>query len=163
MDKSLDKMFLFRYTPTKYFELLNEYLKPKYHDYNTPLPKNRKRVNRILQRFREMGWKDKFLEYKFRRLSDDLVEGLPIEYFIFEMVMFWFKRLEDDTHAETAFRSVGLNSKVAKFIHGIVTPLKNTSYTDYQLLEIGIEHLLGCNSPIFGPSTHQVIREILDS
>jgi hypothetical protein len=153
-----DSFYRFRYTPTNYFELLNNYIKPRY---NSKVPKNRKQVKRILHRFREMGWKNEFLKYKFRYLSDEHVKGLPVDYFVFEIAMYWLRRVEDQTHAEIAFRSVGLNKNVAKYIHRIVTPLKNTFYTDYQLLEIGVEHLLGLNSPMFGPSTHEVIQEIL--
>ena len=159
--KELDTNFYrIRFLPTRYFEVLNKCIKPRY---NTVVPKNRKYVNRILKRFEEMGWKKRFLKYKFRYLSDEHIQGLPIDFFIFKMVNFWFTRLEDNSHMEVAFRSVGLNEKVAKYLYRIYKPLKNTCYTHNQLLDMGVEHLLGCNSPLFGSSTHEVIQEILET
>jgi hypothetical protein len=120
--------------------------------------KRTKYVLPLLQRFKSLGWKDSVLNTRFSSLSDKMIskhnyDGFRDEEVIQGFASLWLNRVGIDASIETTFRRMGLNAKTARSIAWILTPLKNTSYTDEQLIEIGIEYLLYPYQPIASPTT----------
>jgi hypothetical protein len=122
-----------------------------------PSSKRTKYVTPLLERFKSVGWKNSVLNDRFSNLSDKVYSkynhnGYRDEEVIQGYALVWLSKVEIDTSIETTFKRLGLNAKVAKYIAWILTPLKNTSYTDKQLIEIGIEYLLHPYQPITAPN-----------
>ncbi len=123
-----------------------------------PSSKRTKYVTPLLQRFKSAGWKDSVLKSTLSNLSDKMIskhnyDGFRDEEVIQGFATSWLQKVGIDASIETTFRRLGLHAKTAKYIAWILTPLKNTSYTDEQLIEIGIEYLLYPYQPIASPTT----------
>jgi hypothetical protein len=132
-----------------------------------PSSKRAKYVTPLLDRFKSLGWKNSVLNERFSNLSDKVYskynyDGFRDEEVIQGYATVWVSKVGIDASIETTFKKLGLHAKVAKYIAWILTPLKNTSYTDQQLIEIGIEYLLYPYKPTTSPTTtHPYYPELI--
>jgi hypothetical protein len=102
----------------------------------------------LLQALISYGWRDDYVLSMFGRLHDDMIVNWPHPLLIQKL----FERLiEKEGFHDTIQRSlqhIGLREEIAIQLEVILLPLLDSSYTDIQVVTIGIEYLLGNYDPI---------------
>jgi len=113
----------------------------------------------LFKDFEVLGWNRSFLERTFYHLKDTIIADWSNRLFIEE----WAKHViqEHDT-LQQSLEKIGVRHKVAQYLDKICSRLINSSYSNKQLLDIAIEHLVGRYTPLGSPTaTHYRHRTIL--
>ena len=118
-----------------------------------------KYTKQLIDTFISYGWRRKYIQTKFERLHDKLINAYPINTFILEYAKLAMKRLEScDSVLETLVH-IGLRHDIASYMDNIMHRLWNeTSYTDIQVVETSIFYLLGKYKPLTSPTTKYLIE-----
>jgi hypothetical protein len=123
------------------------------------------RKKRLLQKFREIGWKQSILQKRFKNLREGMMYmDYREEELIRGFVYIWFEEIGFDTTIEKTLKTMGVEEEVAKKIEIVIAPLYNTCYTDTQLIQIAIQSMLGYFKPLTDANiTHFYNPEILNT
>ena len=105
--------------------------------------KKKEKAKQTIDRFIELGWSKKFLKEKFHALNDSILEQWPIELFIKEYIKHFVKEIDIDDSIFNNLKKIGLKTKVAEHLTTLLNPLKDTCFTDTQLVNKAVENLLG--------------------
>lgn len=112
----------------------------------------------LLNRLIELGWTSEYIQKTFKNMNDKLIQGWT-ENLLIEHI---FKQIIQQTgfqnSLEESFMRIGLEEKIAILLADILNPLLESSYTYEQVLEVGIEYLLGVYNPITSPDTQFLIK-----
>lgn len=124
----------------------------------------------LLQRFKEVGWREDFILKEFAKLSDRMLSRCnTYDYFTHDELIqafayIWYERHEFVKSIRNTYELMGLTKKVAKYLQDIFLPLYNTCYTDNQLIDMGVEYLLNPYVPITSETTkHPFSPDTIDS
>jgi hypothetical protein len=123
------------------------------------------RKKRLLQKFREIGWKQSILQKRFKNLREGMMDmEYREEELIRGFVYLWLEEIGFDLTIEKTLKNMGVEEAVTKKIEFILKPLYNTSYTNAQLIQIAIQIMLGYFKPLTELSTtHFYNPEIINT
>jgi hypothetical protein len=120
--------------------------------------KQKVETNLLLNRLIELGWNPNYIKKTFKNMNDNLIQGWP-ENLLIEHI---FKQIIQQTgfqnSLEDSFIGIGLEEDVAKLLADVLNPLLDSSYSYEQVLEVGIDYLLGVYNPITSPTTSFLIK-----
>ena len=108
-------------------------------------------VNKIKQTFVLFGWVPQYIEQTFALMTDTHIESYTAEQFISEWAHYMISSMTDVNDIQKGLRQLGLRSDVVVYLMTVLTPLQNASYTNDQLLDVAIEHLLKETHPRIQP------------
>lgn len=115
--------------------------------------KEKKYTTKIINRCIELGWSKNFLKEKFHTLNDSMLEQWPTDLFIKDYMNHFIQETETDNSIFNNLKKIGLRIKVAKHLTNLFSPLDNTCYTDKQLINKALLHLLGYDAPLTTETT----------
>ena len=115
--------------------------------------------HQLLKDFEVLGWNRRFIENTFYNLKDTIIAEWPNRLFIEE----WAKHtIEEQNTIQESFQRIGVHQKVAQHLEQICSRLTHSSYTNKQILDIGIEYLVGTYAPLTSPTTtHYTHKRVL--
>lgn len=122
------------------------------------ISKRRKRVNELILMLENLGWNSIFLNNVFKRLDDTLLNEYPLNLFIIDYFKAHIYRIKFITSLHDALTLLGLNTKIINVLIPLLEPLRNSSYTDKQILETCIFYLLGHYKPLTPVTTKYLIQ-----
>lgn len=102
----------------------------------------------VIGKFKELGWTENFLRKRFVHLNDKLLDQWTINQFIEEYTNHIIDTPDIDDSIFKNLKKIGLSSQVARHLNHIFSPIKDTCYTNSQLINIAVEYLLGRNKPM---------------
>jgi len=104
-------------------------------------------TDRFLNRLIELGWRQDYIQTTFPNMNDKLIQGWP-ENLLVETI---FKEIINQQgfqdSLEKSFFNIGLQKEIGNYLSNILYPLLESSYTNEQILDAGIEYLLGNCTP----------------
>lgn len=103
---------------------------------------NNTRSHEIKQTFLKNGWDQEYVSRTFANLTDSILAKYTTQQFIVAWAHSMIAALKDVTNLQACLQTIGLRPDVAAYLMKIIGPLVNTSYTNHQLLDVAIEHLL---------------------
>ena len=103
----------------------------------------------LVDEFTKYGWRASFVKgKKIHRLDDETLEGHHEREIVLGLARVWIEQTDPTASPTDRLAAIGLRRNVAQRLTDIITPLMDTSYTDEQVLEIGIEYLVGKYAPL---------------
>jgi hypothetical protein len=106
----------------------------------------------VLGVFQKVGWNRSFLTRHFANLEDDLLEGWQTNVFAEQYAKYLVRKMAHESPSlSDVFRKMGLHARIANHLERICSPLSGSSYTYIQVLDIGVEFLLGKYQPLTPP------------
>lgn len=123
-------------------------------------------TRQLMAEFIRYGWRPDYVNTVFRRLHDKLISEYPNHIFIEKYAGAAVQRLGLDSYDAVAdvLIQIGLRSDIALHLDYIVEPLRGSSYSDLQIIDIAIEYLLGRYEPIALPTaTHLLEISVINS
>lgn len=119
-----------------------------------------KHTKQLLDAFIRYGWRRKYIQTKFQRLHDKLINEYPVNIFIEEYAKFALKRLERCDSVLESLVHIGLRPDIASYVDNIVRRLWNegTRYTDLQVIETAIFYLLRKYTPLTSSTSRYLIE-----
>jgi hypothetical protein len=127
------------------------------------IPKdNQKIVKEVCDKFKELGWRHKFIDDYFRNFRDDVEFGSiqeTIEYEVKSYAGVFYVNAKTKNHDkfEELLYNVGFKRSTVKRLCKVFEPLYDSSYTEEQLFDILIDYLLGKVDPITDKNTKYYI------
>jgi hypothetical protein len=115
-------------------------------------------TKQLLDAFISYGWRRKYVQTKFEKLHDKLINAYPVHVFIEEYAKLAVKRLESCDSVLRSLVCIGLRHDIALHLDNVVRRLWNESYTDLQIVETAIFYLLGKYTPLKSPTTKYLIE-----
>jgi hypothetical protein len=109
-------------------------------------------AQQVLGAFQKVGWNRSFLSRYFAHLDDDMLEGWQTHVFVEEYAKYLVRKSLESRNLLEVFRNMGLHTRIAKHLERICSPLLEDSYTFHQVLDVGIEWLLGKYRPLTPPN-----------
>lgn len=106
--------------------------------------------NTIQQQFIDYGWRKEFIHKHLCNLNHECITDYNINDIIIGFSLAWYKRYhnnEDNPSITSLFYTIGLKKTISQKLDYILQPLYNSCYTTSQLLELGIEYILGKYTP----------------
>jgi hypothetical protein len=104
---------------------------------------NKKLTTKIKKELYVAGWKPGWIHEQLGNLSDDILQGKSLSESIEAIIVIWIAKTQVSGRLFQDFTSMGLTGKVARKAAHAYNPLKNTCYTDEQLLLDSIKFLVG--------------------
>jgi hypothetical protein len=155
-------------TPNTYiFTNINKLLQvgSGYNYKSTKMSSNQPFSNSIKDKFVKYGWRKGYIYTHLKHLRDELIEdyneneiitGFSFAWYNSNTITFTTTTMPTPTSSTTqnpknissVFYSIGLKNSISKHLETVLEPLCNTCYTDIQLIEIGIEYIVGKYKPI---------------
>lgn len=120
--------------------------------------KSRTDIIKMMNHLIRMGWRSDYVAHIFGSRNDTMIQGWPndsifIEHFFKEEI----QRQGYILSLRTSLLRLGLREDVAVRLESILSPLLGSCYTDTQVMDVGIEYLLGQYDPISDPTaTHYI-------
>lgn len=114
---------------------------------------------RILKQMIDYGWSPIFLKYFLKRFDDNMLNGYNIRSFIEYLVKEYVRRRIDFRNESLTlfhiYTTIGLLPSKATHISKVCSKLweDDAPYTNEQVVEIGIEYLIGNYKPLTSPTT----------
>jgi hypothetical protein len=137
----------------RFFNLSKDKSHIKYTDLNRKLSipldeeTKRTRVKQLINTFIQIGWRKDWIEAKLTNLCDEDIASLPHEDIIYGLSCIWLVQSNiDSSQFKEAYYSIGLYPSTIRKITWMLDPLIDTSYCNIQLLDIGLEWIISCNS-----------------
>ncbi len=113
------------------------------------------RAKTVLTSLAQKGWNKTHLKTAFHNLDDTLLTGWPED-------LFQESYMKETTPVlnslQASFLAAGVNPTRVRDVLCVLGPLNNTRYTNKQLLDVGIEYLLGRYKPIAPPSAAHFLQ-----
>ena len=134
-----------------------------------PSSKRSSIVNPLLKRFKSIGWRDSVLKERFSNLSDSMIPRDEYEFYYDDDIIngftnIWYNRRGFDTSIKKTLKNMGLSAPIARHLNTLYSTLRNTSYTDEQLIGLAIQHQMGRFKPITPPNTvHYYRSDVLNT
>lgn len=118
--------------------------------------------NSIRQKFIQLGWKKSWIYKRLKNITDDILNDYNENSIVIQFSLVWFNKSKCiySNNLTTIFLSIGLNKQLALQLQSILQPLQNTCYTNSQLVETGIEYILGKFKPIYSISQSYLFETI---
>jgi hypothetical protein len=101
----------------------------------------RRSVRRVSEKFIELGWDEDFIEKKFRRLRDEHLECHQVSATIYYFAYIWIYNTKS-TDIYDILRNIGMTDAKAREIKQMLEPLRNSVFTDRQLILMKLKVLL---------------------
>lgn len=105
--------------------------------------KNKDYTTTIKNKCISLGWKKSFIERKLRYVYDELIDDYNENDCILGFSSIWLEQKRYTNSISKTYISIGIHKNIADTIETIVQPLQNSCYTNKQLLDLGIEYLIG--------------------
>lgn len=105
-------------------------------------------TNLLLNKLIDLGWRPDYIKKTFKNMNDNLIQGWPENLLIEHIFKQIIQQSGFQKSLEESFINIGLQENVAHLLSDILNPLLESSYTYEQILEIGIDYLLGVYNPI---------------
>jgi hypothetical protein len=166
-----------RYSMESDHEPTNELDSIFYHDIETIIGYSQKgygygktrspkytRTVTFLYKLQELGWREDFIASNFSYMHDELISNWPDSLLI---ALIFSNIIRNRVAAHHTIKEslfiIGLRNSISSKLFVILQPLEDSSYTKEQLLNIGIEFILGKYEPITPPNTsHLFYPEIVN-
>lgn len=120
---------------------------------------SRKIVRIAENRFRELGWRDKFIEEFFKDFTDRDFDMEDTEYWVEEYAESFFNMSTKQSYSsfkQLLYRT-GLKRSVVNNLWDVFEPLYGNEYSDDQLYKLILKHLYGRVDPLTDTTTHYYI------
>jgi hypothetical protein len=105
-----------------------------------------------------LGWRQEYLEKTFKNMNDSLIKNWPSNLLIKSIFTHIIQQQGYLGTIKDSLVGIGLREDVATELEEILNPLLDSSYTHSQLLEKGIEYILGEYTPLTPPNTTHCIQ-----
>jgi hypothetical protein len=137
----------------RFFNLSKDKSHIKYIDLNRKLSipldeeTTRTRVKQLINTFIQIGWRKDWIEAKLTNLCDEDIASLNHEDTVYGLSCIWLVQLNiDSSQFKEVYYSIGIYPSTIRKITRMLDPLIDTSYCSIQLLDIGLEWIISCNS-----------------
>lgn len=108
----------------------------------------------LIERLIEIGFKEQYVFNRIMKLDDKYFNDYTIDKFILKyyqsFLFLLFKKYcrIDNNDITFYYNKIGLREDIIEYLLPRITPLVDTCYSMWQLVEKSIELLLDCNGPI---------------
>jgi hypothetical protein len=115
-------------------------------------------TDRFLNKLIALGWRPEYIQTTFQNMNDKLIQGWPENLLIESIFKEIINQQGFQDSLDASFINIGLQEEIANQLSNILYPLLESSYTNEQILDAGIEYLLGNYAPISLTTTTYPIR-----
>lgn len=116
-------------------------------------------VVRLIDFMEGKGWRREYLEEHLKGVKDYEIDNETYEYLAEEYTTRWLSPIERALSKSDLF-NIGLSDEVSTKLFNVLEPLLNTSYSNEQLLECGLEYLFGKYGAMTSVETRYFITNI---
>lgn len=110
----------------------------------------RKLVREICKRYKELGWREDFIDEFFKEYTDWHFKMEDTEHYVEEYIEYFYsqaRKQNNRTFNQLLYR-MGFAQNVIEQLWSLLEPLHRTEYSDDQLVELAIEYIFGRIDPI---------------
>jgi hypothetical protein len=122
--------------------------------------------NTIRQQFIDYGWRKKFINENLHNLNDEFITDYSTKDIIIGFSLAWYKRFTNDnvySSITSLFYTIGLKKTISQKLEYILQPLHNSCYTNRQIIELGIEYILGKYTPKINNDNNYLYSYAIDN
>lgn len=116
------------------------------------------KTKQLLNKLINLGWRPEYVQKTFQNMNDKLIQNWSDNLLIESIFKHIIQQSGYHGSIKKSFMIIGLYEDVADKLEYILIPLLDSSYSYTQILDKGIEYLLGKYAPIAPPNATHYIK-----